>query len=184
MNYNNAFPEQTQIEEWRAIPGYEDLYEASSLGRIRRIKLYNGKCGILKPTKKRRGYLSVSLSKNNKVDTHSVHRLVLAAFCGYKKGLECNHKNGQCDDNRIINLEWVTRRENIIHSFHVLGRISIPPKFKGENHPQSVLTERDVLNIRKLYAEGVSAYSMSKTYPVSKQTVLDIIHRRTWKDIK
>ena len=65
----------------------------------------------------RRGYLSVSLSKNSKAYRFSVHRLVLMIFCGHNKDKPfVNHKNGIKTDNRVENLEWCTGSENMKHA--------------------------------------------------------------------
>lgn len=100
------------------------MYEVSNLGRVRSldrygntgygIRLYKGK--ILSPGKDRGGYLNVVLSKKCIQTTFSVHRLVAMAFqdiCGqFIEGLQVDHRNCVRDDNRAINLHWVTRKEN------------------------------------------------------------------------
>ena len=76
----------------------------------------------------KRGYIQVRLqtgkgdSRGRKV--FSVHRLVAKAFIPNPNGLpEVNHKNGVKSDNRVNNLEWVSRRENIDHAIqHKLYR--------------------------------------------------------------
>ena len=46
-----------------------------------------------------------------------VHRLVATAFLGESPGKEVDHKNRNKLDNRLVNLEWVTKSENAIHAF-------------------------------------------------------------------
>lgn len=114
------------MENWKYIKNYEGLYQISDMGRVKRVKskvnsglLNSGyritKETILKPHIKRNGYLSVDLSKNNIVKTMSIHRLVALAFCEndnpeIKKVVD--HINCNKQDNRAINLEWVSDREN------------------------------------------------------------------------
>ena len=50
------------METWKAIAGYEGLYEVSDKGRVK--SLWNGKEKILKPGKNSSGYLLVSLHKD------------------------------------------------------------------------------------------------------------------------
>lgn len=134
--------------ERRPVVGYEGLYEVSSDGRVfgvdrvirtrhstQRTKTIRGK--ELPLRKASGGYVSVSLSRDGKSRHHSVHRLVLMAFAG--EPLACqtdgNHKNGVRTDNRIENLEWVTRSENHVHKFRVLcSRHSMTGKFDSDHH--------------------------------------------------
>lgn len=119
------------MEIWKDVKNFEDYYEVSNLGRVRRkdgiVKtgIKNNefrkiKGSVLKQNKKRNGYLTVDLSKENKVKTISVHTLVATAFlenddCENKN--QVNHKNGNKEDNRSTNLEWCTAKENIKHAF-------------------------------------------------------------------
>ena len=116
------------MEHWKPIKDYECLYEVSDLGRVRRVDgivksgikhnpttKHNGR--VLKQSKKRNGYLTVDLSKENKVKTISVHRLVAEAFLDKVYGKEyINHINCNKSDNRAENLEWCTAKENSEHA--------------------------------------------------------------------
>ena len=119
-------------EIWREIPGYEGLYEASNLGKIRsaegkttssaRFPKRVWKQRVLKPKTETNAYgrtdERVSLWKDGVEKTHLVSRLVAMAFCHipYEK-LTVNHINGDPMDNRVENLEWVTLKENIQHGY-------------------------------------------------------------------
>jgi hypothetical protein len=123
--------------EWRPIPGWEGHYEASNAGNIRsvrrvlsrahpksparvQVRSYGGK--VLSPKTSANGYAAVNLWRDNKGTTVDVHRLVCAAFNGAApRGMDVNHINGCRTDNRPNNLEWVTRRENLLHAERVLG---------------------------------------------------------------
>jgi hypothetical protein len=100
-------------EIYKSIPGYENIYEVSNYGNVKSIKF--GKEKILKPKKTRTGYLQVGLLKDGR-KLIGVHQLVAMAFlnhtpCGMK--LVIDHINDIKSDNRIINLQVVTQRENI-----------------------------------------------------------------------
>ena len=101
------------------IKGYEGLYKVTDKGEV--ISVRRGK--MLKPQKKRKGYLFVILCNNKHRRRFYVHRLVAEAFIENPCSKEqVNHINGVKNDNRVSNLEWVTAKENIFHATHVLGR--------------------------------------------------------------
>ena len=124
-------------KEWRSIPGWEGCYEACSDGQIRSVRRvlerphpknpskiqsrpYGGK--LLTPQMGTTGYLAVNLWQHNKGITKAVHILVCSAFHGRREGrMDVNHKNGCKTDNRSENLEWATRRDNLMHAADVLG---------------------------------------------------------------
>ena len=88
----------------------------SSLGRVKRVGAGQGaRPGIRKQSTHPNGYKQVSLSKGNRQRTHKVHRLVLEAFVGpCPEGMESCHANDIPGDNRLENLRWGTRRENLL----------------------------------------------------------------------
>ena len=108
-------------EEWRSVKGYEQLYEISSIGRVKSLPR-NGtakKERILKQKLTTDGYYEVALYKNNSPKFIRVHRLVALSFIDnpFNKA-QVNHKNFDRLDNRIENLEWNTPKENIIHAYY------------------------------------------------------------------
>ena len=118
-------------EQWKDIPGYEGIYQASNLGQIRtcagkitssaRFPHRVWKQRILKQkrstnTKGRVDY-HVELWKDGNHKTFLVSRLVAMTWCdGYQHGFTVNHKNGDSVDNRAENLE-LSRGDNIRHGF-------------------------------------------------------------------
>ena len=99
------------MEIWKSVLGFENIYEVSNLGRVRRIKAgrrtYVGK--ILKQSTKRAGYKFVLLVKNKKAYCKHIHTLVMEAFNGKRpKNKEVDHINNVKSDNRIINLQYIT----------------------------------------------------------------------------
>ena len=99
-------------EIWKDIPGYEGLYQASSLGRIRSLK--RNKVHILTPLSDGCGYYKVQLCRNNVKKDSTVHRLVWLAFNGpITEGLQIYHLNENKSDNRLENLSLCTAKENI-----------------------------------------------------------------------
>ena len=118
-------------EVWLNIPNYEGHYQISSLGRVKSLKknIYekSGKLKrvndeiYLKPALSANGYLNVSLFKDFKKRSLSVHQLIAIAFlghipCGFKTVVD--HKNENPLDNRLSNLQLLTYRENTVKSIN------------------------------------------------------------------
>ena len=125
------------MEIWKPIPGYEGYYEASNTGLIRSVprtiilktkKLEDRPCEykskILKP------YLSqhnrsnilprqqIVLSVDGKTKSLQVHRLIAQTFIPNPNNYETvNHIDGNTFNNTVENLEWISKVDNIRHSF-------------------------------------------------------------------
>ena len=114
-------------EEWREIAG-ADGYFVSSMGRVRHGER------MLKPQKKGVDYTGLRIRGKY----IAVHRIVAQAFIPNPEGLpEVNHKDGDKRNNAVENLEWVSHRKNVLHSFEI-GRRSkqrrtTPVTYFGEN---------------------------------------------------
>ncbi|CNL44451.1 NUMOD4 motif [Yersinia enterocolitica] len=142
-------------KEWRDVVGYEDHYKVSSQGEIL------GPRGlVLKGGINSRGYNYVILSKNNIQVNRVVHRLVAKAFLDNPKDkVDVNHLNGIKTDNRIENLEWATRSENIKHAY-ATGLARATPSLLGRfgaNHPKykGPVVATSVLDGSKIVMRGV-----------------------------
>lgn len=120
------------LEAWRPIPGYEGIYEVSSLGRVRScerdIRMKNGvprhiQPKLKQPTLRSDGYLDVQLWSNNEVKSWVVHRLVALAFIPNPDNLPMiNHIDCDRTNNCVNNLEWTTASGNLLHA-KKLGRL-------------------------------------------------------------
>ncbi len=96
------------MEEWRVIPKCE-LYEVSSLGRVRRVG-YPEILALIPRGK----YLSFTPCVNGTQKNMYVHRAVALAFLPniFAKPLVDHRNNNNKTDNRVVNLRWSTRSEN------------------------------------------------------------------------
>lgn len=125
-------------EVWKDIKGYEGLYQISNLGNVKSLKRksLNFKCEkdkILINCKTSQGYEKVMLCKNKQVKNQMIHRLVAKAFIPNPNNLlEINHIDGDKTNNKVSNLEWCTRSENIKHAYE-LGLNYGSDKLKGRN---------------------------------------------------
>ncbi len=118
-------------EIWKDIPWFIGLYQASSLGNIRSMN-YRRKwyIHILKYYINESWYYRISINKK----TYLVHRLIWLTFLWYSN-LTINHIDGNKLNNRLDNIEYLTRSENIIHAYKLwLLRWRRGIKWKWENH--------------------------------------------------
>ena len=119
-------------ETWADIVGYEGKYQVSTLGRVRSLMYHNTKeiyrVGYLRPAKDNKGYLRCALSKDNKLKTYKVHRLVAMAFIPNPDNYsQVNHIDGNKENNSVGNLEWCDNSMNQLHAY----KIGLKPPHKG-----------------------------------------------------
>lgn len=98
-------------EIWKAVVGFEGLYEVSNMGRVHGLI----KGVILKPMVIHGGYYAVNLYPGNKrkKKTTQVHRIVAMAFVPNPNNLpQVNHKDENKQNNRADNLEWCSAKYN------------------------------------------------------------------------
>lgn len=115
-------------ELWKPIPGTAGRYEASSVGRVRSVDFFDGrrkvKGRVLKPATMSSGHQQVMLGRG---DNRLVHRCVAAAFLGHCPLLhEVLHMNHDPTDNRVENLKYGTRSENMKMDYEA-GKRTVSP---------------------------------------------------------
>lgn len=161
------------VSEW---PGYQ----VSNLGRVM------GPRGVpLKGYIDRYGYHAVGLWNRGSMKGFGVHRIVARAFIGeIPPSKQVNHKNGVRNDNRLSNLELVTAKENVQHSFDVLKRVgkNTNPS-KGEAHPNSSLNAKKVGQIRALYTQGWTQVRLAEKFKTPQTNISRIIRRAAWRHV-
>lgn len=154
------------MEEWQKITSFSN-YSVSSDGRIRNDKTAR----FLSMPLDNYGYPSVHLTQNGNERVVRVHRLVMESFSPPvdKNKKQVNHINGIKSDNRKVNLEWTTAKENIEHSIKngLVGPHSggVPMKLKPS----------EVWLIRKLLkSKTISIRKIAKMFRVSYVTIYNI----------
>ena len=168
-------------EIWRDICGYEGLYQVSNFGRVKSLRF--GREKLLKVGVSNTGYANVSLIKNKSKKTFHVHVLVAVTFLPNPENKrEVNHIDGDKQNNRVENLEWVTGSENTRHAIQN-GQLQIK---KGSQCHFAKLTDEQVRYIRAHYIahhREFGANALAKKFNVSTSTIYDVISRRTFKEV-
>lgn len=166
------------MEKWIDITGYEGLYKVSDLGRVKSLPRNTTSGRVLRQNKSR-FYPTVCLSKENRFESVSVHRLVAIHFIQNPDNKPyVNHRDGNKFNNNASNLEWVTPSENKIHAMK--NGLTFSPR--GENHWAARLTEKQVIKMR-LTRGHKKIREIAADFKVSPQLVSDILNRKRWKHI-
>ena len=157
-------------EIWKDIPGFEGIYQASTFGKIKSLaKIVNHFKGGKRKVKERifkvyinvHGYQIVTFYKDGKQFSKKVHRLIAKTFKDNPENKPyVNHIDGDKTNNYENNVEWSTAKENIDHSWKMGLSVysekarkavsEICKKRVGSKNPVSKLTEKEVLEIRKI----------------------------------
>ena len=141
-------------EIWKDIPGYENLYQISSTGRVKSLNYRGtGEEKVLRPGLSSSGYYYVSLFKNGERKSFrvQVHRLVALSFIPNPNNKECvDHINGIRNDNRSENLRWCTQKENM--NFPLARKNKI-------NNPK---LSKPILQIDKVTGEVINEFPSTK----------------------
>lgn len=138
---------------------------------------------FLKTCVNNRNYLTVRLYINKKRTQIALHRLVGIAFLGDAPDgkTDINHIDGNKHNNDISNLEWTNDSDNGKHAYSLGLKNRI--KHQGENSSSSVLTEKDILEIRQARLDKVPYKVLALKYKVTMGHIANIVSRRVWKHI-
>ena len=175
-------------ETWKAVEGFEGIYEVSDQGRVRSRWVVGGappsklgnKWKVLSGSRHKLGYVAVSLRHTDgRQEKPWVHRLVAKAFCHQDEGKnEVRHMDGNPRNNRAENLKWGTHAENqsdIVRHKSCLF---------GDKAPGTKITNKQAIGIVKLYDLGGFTYRyLAKQFGVCPMTIGRIVCGTKWSMI-
>jgi hypothetical protein len=166
-------------EVWKPIPGYDGHYDASTLGRIRSngrqagTRFYPAR--IMRQSTLESGYLTVNISLRNRPHHRRVHQLILEAHVGpCPDGMECRHGDGDRKNNRLSNLTWGTKVENMA------DRDRHGRTLRAEASPVAKLTWATVREMRALAKTGVSNPVLARRFGISRYVAWNVVTNRKW----
>lgn len=174
------------VEIWKAIPGWEGLYEVCAASQeVRSVdrfvragpdrwRLAKGK--ILSPVLANNGYMVLGLRRNGAHKLRYLHAIICEAAHGPRPSSRhvVRHLNGNCIDNQPDNLAWGTQKENSADMLRHGTRT------RGEKIANAVLSEDSVREIRDRVRLGESHASVARDYNVSRPSVTLIAAGRRW----
>lgn len=161
------------MAKWAWIKGYEGKYKISDSGRV--VSYATGKPYELSRNRLNAdGYIHLSLRKDNKAHEYLLNRLVALTFIGnpLHEDDTVNHINGIKTDNRVANLEWATRSEQMYHAYRM--------KLKKPVKEKEILRFTDeqkkyICNNYKPYKHGFSINAFAKKFNVCHGTIEQIL---------
>ena len=165
--------------EWRVSELFP-VYEISEVGDVRRckpeIRTGDGVGRVMTRTL-HKGYHRYALWDGVKQRHIKACRLVIEAFVGPSpfKGAEICHGDGNKTNDHYTNLRWDTHKSNMMdRSAH---------GFRGTRCHTAKLTESQVIEIRRLLANGESKLKVSKTFGVGHTAIRGIASGVTWRHV-
>lgn len=174
-------------EIWKAVVGWEGLYEVSDLGRVRSLDrlrkggAYPGNHGskgrVLTPGMSgfKRRYAYVGLKRYGKIKNVGIHALVLTAFVGFcPKGKEGCHGKLGAEVNTFSNLRWGTKKENAADAKND-GTTA-----RGERAGAAKLTEKAVHVIRSAPWTRQTASKLAERFGVRSSQIRRVRKGERW----
>lgn len=179
------------VEKWIKIVGYEDLYQVGNRGSVKssnqkvrfthsvnKKEYFRNKNGkVLKQTfNVKTGYKYITLHKPLfKIKTFSIHRLVAIHFIKNENKYDCiNHIDFNKTNNNVDNLEWCSHKQNCAHAKE--NNLYV----QGENHYKSILSDHQILEIRKS-KKPIS--QLAKDYCIQYKSMWQIVRGLTRRRI-
>lgn len=158
---------------WKDIKGWEDYYEVNTDGEVRNKKNKKLCIGDINNV----GYPRVTLyNKNNNPQKQRFfrHRLVAEHFIeNVNNAKHVNHIDGDRSNPNVNNLEWVTAKENELHSRRSLGNKEYKPfKVLFQNGEESLYESKSELATILGVANTTVKYWLHKKIMVIKDTIL------------
>ncbi|MFZ3045223.1 MAG: NUMOD4 domain-containing protein [Desulfatirhabdiaceae bacterium] len=166
-------------EEWKDIPGYEEIYQASNTGKIKSLPRMCGQFHkepgkILVTTIKNNGYPHVVLCKDGRKKNFTVHGLVALTFIGLRpEGQEVMHLDGNKRNPESTNLRYGSKSCN--NAFTVDHGTNRTNGRKLDNYKAN--------RIREYLSVGITGAELARHFGVGETTITNIRDNKNYKNI-
>jgi hypothetical protein len=173
-------------EEWASVPETPG-YEVSDHGNVRSYlkpgnhkRKHADRPRLLAQSTRTDGRRTIGLpTADGRTTTRSVARLVMLTFVGpCPPGLEVAHLNGDAGDNRLVNLKYVTHKENESHK-RAHGTVTV-----GERNGAALLLGWQVSEIKYLADKGIPQARIADLFQVRRQVVNNILLGKRWSHVE
>lgn len=166
-------------EVWGSVPGFTG-YEISDLGRVRSYRIPGvnppAMCStprILDLSVGSSGHVYVGLRRDGKTINGQLGNWILLTFVGTPAfGEECLHADDDPSNNKLTNLRWGTRQENV------------RDRLRNGRHNLAKLTVDDVRKIKELLKTDMYGKDIAKMFSVSPTTVSEIKLGKIWQFVE
>lgn len=164
-----------KCEYWERVyvKGEQKPKFVSNYGKI--MDAYSGKLGVL--TNNGAGYMSVHIGDWKR---DYIHRLVATAFIPNPNNLpQINHIDYNKSNNRVDNLEWIKRSDNILDA-HRKGKM----KKRTDNGQINVLTKEQVVDLyTSVKRDKVGISEKARQMGIPRTTASSIMNKRSRSNI-
>jgi len=164
-------------EEWVELVFGKKLYELSNYGRLK--SFYFNKKGTILKNQSAAKYLKLEIKVEGKQKNIYIHKLVAEYFIPneeHKKSVI--HLDNDCKNNHFENLKWVDSKELFTHTKKFNPNFN--KVFSKKLRRNTILTKRQIININKKIAKGISIEELTKQYKVSEIQITEIKQNENW----
>jgi len=171
-------------EEWREVPGSNNVYWVSNYGRVKSF-YYKKKDGAVLKSCNLNNFKYVNIKTNGPHKVHLVHKLVALAWLERptENHTVVTHLDRNLKNNHFSNLQWLTPEESRKRNGEYYKKI-----FTGQIHPDerhhTKLKVNDVIQLKKMLLRGIPQSKIAKMFCISEMQVTRIKRGENWGDVK
>ncbi len=171
-------------EEWREVPGSNNLYWVSCYGRVKSFH-FDKKDGLILKPGSFKNFKLFHLRFSGVSKRFLGHRLVALVWIPRpsEKHTLVTHLDRNLKNNHFSNLQWITPEEAGKRNGEYFKKMFAGKKYPGERH-NTKLTVNDVIQLKKMLLRSVPQSKIAKMFCISEMQVTRIKRGENWGDVK